>query len=80
MNLTDLKTPTKSLKKGDEKKEPLWLSLSDVENLLVLLQQVRVSVGSYPFNSLNGMTETLNKLAQIYEVLKQQEIKGDELK
>jgi hypothetical protein len=52
----------------------LSLTLRDVETLVVLLQQVRVPVGQYPFKDLNQVGETINKVGLIYEQLKEVEV------
>jgi len=46
------------------------LNLQDVEILIVLMQQVKIGVGAYPFNDLNKVGETINKLSALYEHLK----------
>lgn len=50
------------------------LTVRDIENLLYLVQQTKLPVGSYPFKELESMNETLNKLKLIYEKLKQMEV------
>tara|TARA_B100000959_G_C14428547_1_gene397586 strand:- start:89 stop:349 length:261 start_codon:yes stop_codon:yes gene_type:complete len=50
------------------------LTVRDIENLLFLVQQTKLPVGSYPFKELESMNETLNKLKLIYEKLKQMEV------
>lgn len=50
------------------------LTVRDIENLLFLVQQTKLPVGSYPFKELESMNETLNKLKSIYEKLKQMEV------
>mgnify|MGYP003644233600 CR=1 FL=1 len=67
----DTESPTKKKK---VLKADLSLTLRDVETLVILLQQVKVSVGQYPFKELNQVGETINKLGSIYEHLKDVEI------
>ena len=70
------------LNKGTDKKQrgvrenthDLSLTLRDVETLVILLQQVKVPVGQYPFKDLNQVGETINKLGTIYEHLKDKEV------
>jgi len=50
------------------------LTVRDIENLLFLVQQTKLPVGSYPFKELDSMNQTLNKLKLIYEKLKQMEV------
>tara|TARA_Y100000310_G_C20528110_1_gene737083 strand:+ start:68 stop:331 length:264 start_codon:yes stop_codon:yes gene_type:complete len=58
----------------DSKDKNLSLTLRDVETLVILLQQVKVTVGQYPFKELNQVGDTINKLSAIYEHLKDGEI------
>ena len=67
--------PKAKQKRGvNGKTHDLSLSLRDVETLVILLQQVKVPVGQYPFKDLNQVGETINKLGTIYEHLKDREV------
>jgi len=63
---------TEKIKQENDQK--LSLTVNDIENLLQLMQQVKLPVGQYPFKELDAMTSTLHKLRAIFEKLKQMEV------
>ena len=68
------KTKNKKNETDKENSHDLSLTFRDVETLVILLQQVKISVGSYPYKELNQVGETISKMSAIYEHLKEMEI------
>ena len=68
MNLSDIK-PTEPIPGKEEPKE-VSLSIQDLENIIILLQQCKISVGSFPYDQMNSLSKSINKLKTVYETLK----------
>ena len=68
------KPKKKEVSRKKSQTHDLSLTLRDVETIVILLQQVKVPVGQYPFKDLNQVGETINKIKKIYDQLKEMEI------